>query len=274
MVMLADLRDDDGTFSLKRFRLMILASLRKNILKFRKEFGYDIVLAIDSGRSWRKDYFAHYKASRQKNRDASGIDWTAIFAAMRTVKEELKEHFPYRVVEAQSAEADDVISTLVHEFGSPLASENNKILILSGDKDYVQLQKFGNVFQYDPTKDKKITTPDPELYLIEHIIKGDKSDGVPNMLSPDDIFVRDGGRQTTISAKRLKHYTDLIYVDSCDEVGYFRNRLLIDLSKVPNDLKINIMKNFETEAGKGRNKILNYFIKYRITNQMQNVMDF
>lgn len=272
-VMLKDLKDEDGNFSVPHFRAMIMASLRKNLVKFRKDYGPDIILAIDSGSSWRRDYFKYYKANRKKEREESGINWTPIFEAIRQVKDEIRDNFPYRVIEVPNCEADDVISTLAHKFGTIMANETNKILIISGDKDYGQLQKFGNVFQYDPKSQKTINVSDPELFLIEHIIKGDKTDGIPNMLSSDDTYVT-GSRSTTISAKRLAHYTDLIAEDLCEEIGYHRNRLLIDLAKVPENLKINIIDVYEEQAGKPRNKIMTYFVKNRLTRHLENLGDF
>ena len=164
-------------------RHMILNSLRSYNTKFRKEFG-DIIIACDDRKYWRREVFPYYKANRKKARDKSEIDWNSVFEVMHKIREELKEFFPYRVIQVDGAEADDIIGTLAQQFGN----SNEKILVLSGDKDFIQLQTYMNVKQYDPVRKKYIQHNNPSQYIKEHIIRGDTGDGIPNFLSPDNCF--------------------------------------------------------------------------------------
>ena len=249
-------------------RHMILNSIRMNKVKFEKEFG-ELIIACDATSNWRKQFFPYYKANRKKNRQDSGLDWNEIFRILNAVRDELAEFFPYPTVRVEHAEADDVIATLCHEHGRQLGGD--PILILSGDKDFQQLQKYSNVKQYDPTRKKWIRCNDPETFLKEHIIKGDTGDGIPNVLSADDTFVANA-RQKPLRSKRMAELLE--HVPEELRYNYSRNRMLIDLSAVPNDIRANIKKVCEQQEGKGREKLFNYFIKYKLKNLTDSISEF
>ena len=141
-------------------RHMILNSLRMYRMKFCDEYG-ELVLCYDSKHYWRRDYYPEYKHSRKKGRETSSNDWDAIFEVLNAIKAELKEFFPYKHLEVYGAEADDIIAALCGE----LEFDNGKTLILSGDKDFIQLQKFRNVTQYSPITKKFVNGVDPDTYL-------------------------------------------------------------------------------------------------------------
>ena len=162
-------------------RHMILNSIRMYRTEHRNEYG-EVVLTWDSKHSWRRDYFPEYKASRRKGREESNLDWDDIFATLNKIRNEIKENFPYKYLEVFGAEADDIIGFLCQE------NRDEKIMIISGDKDFIQLQKYPNVTQWSPITKKQVNGFDPTIYLKEHILKGDTSDGVPNVLSPDNTF--------------------------------------------------------------------------------------
>jgi hypothetical protein len=267
------LHDEDGVLSKAAFRKMMLASIRKNLRKFKKDYGPTVVIACDTYGSWRKDYFPYYKANRKKGREESTLDWKWIFESITMIKEELKEFFPYRVIEVPLAEADDVIGTLAYQFGAVMGDGSEKIMIVSGDKDFIQLQKFSNVYQYSPVLKKDIKSNNPEAHLIEHIIRGDGGDGIPNLLSADNVLV-EGIRQTTLSAKRFEGLREEIAKGTHVSTGYSRNRMLIDLSNVPENLRINILESYEKQSTKTRLKLMNYFIKFRLSDQLESLQDF
>lgn len=249
------------------FRHMVLNSLRSYKQQFGNKFG-EIVIACDDKNYWRKQEFPYYKANRKKTRDASEINWTQVFEVFNKIKSELREYFPYRVIQIETAEADDIIATLVQR-----ADSREEILILSGDKDYIQLHKYSYIQQYDPTRKKWITHNNPQKYLFEHICKGDSSDGIPNILSDGDTFVS-GKRQKPLTQKKI----DELYGNFDDKhqynVTYERNKKLIDLSMIPVHIKEQILSKYEEEGNKDRSKIFNYFIKYRLKNLMENVGEF
>ena len=249
-------------------RHMILNILRMHIRNFRKEYG-EVVLCCDNRKYWRKDYFPFYKASRKKNREKSSLDWHMIFEMLAKFKLELKENFPYKVIDVEGAEADDIIGTL-----TPIYSAHEKILILSSDGDFLQLQNYKNVKQYNPAQKKYVVSHNPIMELKEKIIRGDKGDGIPNMFSPSDCFVRDL-RQKPITQKTLdKYLNEDVKNFSYDEtVNFGRNQTLIDLSFIPQEIKEKIINTYEeTKPAKG--KLLNYFIEFKLKNLIEVIEDF
>ena len=257
-------------------RHMVLNSLRMYNVKFKEEYG-DMIICADDKKYWRRELFPYYKASRKKAREESALDWNLIFESLNKIRDELKETFPYTVLQIDHAEADDIIATLCHEHGVYLKNDaTEKILILSSDKDFLQLQKFANVEQYSPMQKKFLKESNPERFLKEHIMKGDKGDGIPNFLSPDDIFVSDG-RQKPVTEKKLNTWVTQNPELFCDEVmlrNYRRNEMLIDLSKIPEDYKQKILDAFRNAPQKGREKIFNYFVKHRMKMLMEHIQEF
>lgn len=257
-------------------RHMVLNSIRAYNMKFGKEYG-DIVIACDDRNYWRRTIFPYYKAHRKKAREESDIDWTAVFEALNRIREELKEYLPYRVIQADGAEADDVIGTLAHKYGKFICNASDeRILILSGDKDFVQLQTYSNVDQFDPVRKKYIKNKDPEKFLYEHIIRGDKGDGIPNFLSADNCIVV-GDRQKSITAKKLDVWLSQQPEQYCDENmlrNFNRNKQLIDLSNIPQWVRDNVLNEYEAQGGKGRQHMFNYFIKFKLKGLMESINDF
>ena len=255
------------------FRHMVINSLRSYKTKFSEEFG-EIIIACDDKNYWRKQVFPYYKANRKKNRDASEIDWAHVFECFNKIKQEIKEYFPYRVVQVDSAEADDIIATLVGEYGTDLNGPT-KILILSGDKDFIQLHTYGNVKQYDPVRKKWISHNDPKRFLFEQILKGDTGDGVPNVLSPDAVFVS-GGRQRPLTQKKIdKIYSDGgVMLDPTADRNYMRNKQMIDLSMIPDFIKNEVINKYNGEAGKDYSKLFNYFIDHKLKLLIENIGEF
>lgn len=254
-------------------RHMILNSIRSYRTKFSGEYG-ELVIACDNTNNWRKNYFPYYKANRKKNREASDLDWKAIFECLGKIRAELKEFFPYRVIDIETAEADDIIGALAKEFGSELNS-GEKILILSADHDFIQLQKYANIKQYDPTRKKWITHEDPIRYLKEHILRGDSGDGVPNVLSSDNCFVV-GERQRPLTAKKVEHYLKITPNEMETNIArnYFRNERLIDLEHTPDEIRLKVMESYNSQTNKDRSKLMNYFIANKLRNLVEHMGEF
>jgi 5'-3' exonuclease len=257
-------------------RHMVLNSIRMYNVKFKEKYG-DIVICSDDKKYWRRDIFPYYKYGRKKDREESPFDWSLIFETLNKVRDEIKENLPYRVVQIDKTEADDVIATLAHKFGVELKNDSTEnILILSSDKDFMQLQKFANVEQYSPMGKKFLRCDDPHKFLKEHILKGDRSDGIPNFLSGDDCFVTET-RQKPVTEKKLNTWIAQEPEEFCDENmlrNYRRNEMLIDLSKVPEDIQNKILNAYETAPKNGRDKIFNYFVKHRMKMLMEHIQEF
>ena len=248
-------------------RHMVLNSLRGHNKKFRKEYG-QMVIACDSGNVWRRQAFPNYKAGRKANREKSEHDWTMIFDLLSKVKNEIKQFLPYKVIEAESVEADDIIAVLCRR-------TNEKVLILSGDKDFIQLHN-DRIKQYNPVLNKYVGQGEnPSLYIREHILKGDRSDGIPNVLSDDNVFI-EGRRQRPLSKKKIEAWCNEIVptFNEEEQKNYNRNKQLIDLSCVPKELEDKINREFDTFEVATRDKILGYFINKKLKTLIESIDEF
>jgi len=254
-------------------RHMFLVSLKHNRKKFSKDYG-ELVICCDGKNSWRREAFPYYKANRRTGREKSDLDWNELFRIINEIRMELEENFPYKVIQIDRCEADDIIGVVCHEYGTELNTGSEKFLVLSGDKDYIQLQKYANVDQYDPVRKKWITHSNPEEYLIEHIFKGDGGDGVPNILSPDNCLVV-GERQKPMTAKKIALFKESFNnMDETTLVRYHRNQMMIDLKETPEVYKTKILEAYNEEKTIGRSKLFNFFMEKKLKNLMSEIGDF
>ena len=248
-------------------RHMILNSLRAHNKKFRKEYG-QMVIACDSSNVWRRQAFPNYKAGRKANRAKSEHDWECIFDVLAKIKKEIKDFLPYKVIAVDTAEADDIIATLCRRI-------KEKILILSGDKDFIQLHN-EKIRQYNPVLNKFVGKDEnPSLYIREHILKGDRSDGIPNVLSDDNVFI-EGRRQTPLTKKKIEAWVNEVVptFNDVQQKNYERNRQLIDLNCIPKELESNINREFDNVEVATRDKILGYFINKKLKTLIESIDEF
>lgn len=262
----------NAEIDINMLRHMILNSIRAYRDQFKGEYG-ELVIACDDTNYWRKAMFPYYKILRKTQREKSELDWNAIFQGLNQIRAELKTFFPYRVIQVETAEADDIIATLCFKL-----CETEKILIISGDKDFKQLHRHPNIKQFDPTAKKYIKTDDPDKYLKEHIIRGDKGDSIPNFLSQDDTFALKL-RQKSIMATKLSVWMEKEPEEFCDPTmlqRYYRNKQLIDLRMIPESISQKCIDQYNDQESKvnDRSQLFNYFIKNRLKNLMANISDF
>ena len=250
-------------------RHMVINSLRGYNLKFREEYGTQ-VLCADGANPWRRDFFPNYKYKRKQSRDESSVDWSALFQMISEIRDEIAQNFPYIVLHIDKVEADDIIAVLVKEFNS-----REKIMIISGDKDFIQLHKYPNVKQYAPIQKKFVEDENPIKFLHEQIIKGDRSDGIPNILSADDVFVT-GTKQRPINKKRLEEWANIenIPLGSETKKYYERNKKLIDLNEIPGLIHNDILSKYNNYNINDRTKLLTYFIENKLKSLIENINDF
>jgi hypothetical protein len=255
-------------------RHMVLNIIRTHLRNFRKEYG-EVVLCADNRKYWRKEFFPHYKAHRKKNRDKSDLDWHMIFDMLAKFKRELKENFPYKVLDVEGAEADDIIGTLV-----PRHIMHENILIISSDGDFLQLQQYNGksnftVKQYNPTQKKFVVSEDPIKDLKMKVISGDAGDGIPNILSPGDTFVRDIRQKRMTEGRMEKFLTeDFNDWDETSKIGYSRNRTLIDLKNIPDDIQSAIINTYEETKPAKKGQILDYLIANKLKNLIEVIEEF
>lgn len=251
-------------------RHMVLNTLRMYTKKFKHDYG-NIVICCDSKHYWRRDYFPYYKANRKKDREKSKLDWTVIFHTMDNLRSEFSEYFPYKVINVEGTEADDVIAVLCKKY-----SNVEPILILSSDKDFTQLQKYTNVKQYSPIAKSFLKSDNPQKYIREHILLGDRGDGIPNFISPDNTFVI-GVRQKVINRKRLESWIHQEPESFCDDNmlrGYKRNQMLVDFDYIPMNIIEKIVKAYDDAIPASKTKMLNYFIEKRLKSLIETIDEF
>lgn len=272
---------NDVEIQVPLLRHMILNSIRGYKQKFGKEYG-EIVIACDNQSYWRREYFQYYKAGRKKAREESGFDWKTIFEALNLIRTEIDVFFPYKVINVEGAEADDIIAVLAewsqtNDTVSSLFDDPKPFLILSGDHDFIQLQKYSNVKQYSPIHKKFVKSDiSPEKYIFEHIIRGDKGDGVPNVLSADDSIVNNV-RQKPIRQDKIDTWYkdfDSMPADADFKKNYERNKKLVSFDSIPDKIKTQIINSFVTTPKKDKSKLLNFFVEHKMKNMLELIEEF
>jgi 5'-3' exonuclease len=256
-----------GKADINIIRHMTLNSLKKYRKEYFDEYG-ELIICCDGKHSWRREFFPQYKAARKSGRETSSVNWSEVFEIFNQLKNEIKENFPYRVIHVDTAEADDIIGTLVLRG----REEGEKTLIISSDKDFIQLQMNDNVYQYSPITKKFLNGVDPNEYLKEHILRGDKGDGIPNVLSDDNVIV-DRIRQTPITKKNLEVWMGGSLPKEHAE-RHERNTELIDLRYTPWHLQNTILKQKEQEPVGNRNKLPAYFKEHKLEVLSTHIRDF
>jgi hypothetical protein len=237
-----------------------------------------MVLCYDSDKYWRKDVFPHYKATRKRQRNKSGIDWSVIGDLFTQVREEMQEQVPMIQICVSGSEADDQIAVLTRH------SSGQENVIVSSDKDFQQLHSIPGLKQYSPAHREFIECEDPKSYLTEHIIKGDPSDGIPNVLSDDDTMVNPDKKQKIMNKKRMNHILTTPVEDLEEELArcYNRNRTLIDFDMIPESISQSIVADYERqlnsyESGDFFPRLINYLGDHRImsiVNEADAVLNF
>ena len=255
-------------------RHMVLNIIRTHLKNFRKEYG-EVVLCSDNRKYWRKEFFPFYKAHRKKAREKSDLDWHLIFDMLAKFKNELKDNFPYKVIDVEGAEADDIIGTL-----APRAVMHEDVVIISSDGDFLQLQMYNgrskySIKQYNPAQKKFVVSENPLQELKMKIINGDAGDGIPNILSASDTFVT-GQRQKRMTEQKMEKYLNEEYInyDTVANTGFARNQVLIDLRNIPGDIRDKIINTYDETKPAPKGKILDYFIANKLKNLMDVIEEF
>jgi hypothetical protein len=251
-------------------RHMVFNMIRRYNVEYREQFG-ETIICFDSKNNWRKETFPEYKANRKKNREESDVDWSMIFDIIGEVKENLKTFSPYRCIEVERCEADDIIGTICEKQMSP-----EPILIISPDRDFVQLQRYPNVKQFSNVQKKWVEPKEGSALddLALKILQGDTGDGVPNVLS-DDTTLAEGRRQGVLSKKKKEALLeDPQALGTTVARQYIRNKTMIDLTSTPDDLQEQIMAEFQKPANGSIMRLMTLFTKNRMNLLTESLSDF
>ena len=252
----------DGGIKIESVRKSVVRVLGRVQKKFRSEYG-EMVLCYDAKNYWRREIFPFYKKNRKQEREASKINWDEVFSVLNKIRDELKTNFPYQVIQIDRAEADDIIASIVND--NSLKDSPEPMLILSADKDFIQLHKHSFVKQFDLTRNRWISHENPVQYLQEHIIKGDRSDGIPNILTCDDAIVT-GKPQKKMSKEKIASLAGMDPQDFTNFIrlrNWKRNSQLIDFTNIPGEVVSNIVDVHHTIQPQ-KSISMNYFIEHNI----------
>lgn len=276
-------------------RHLVLSSILHIQRKHCRRYGNEIVLACDGRHCWRRAYFTPYKWTRRQENPKEELDWDVIHASLNTIQHEIKEHFKYTVINIDEAEGDDVIGAMANyahtrmtqtfmDFGGIILDseketlERHPTLIVSSDKDYGQLAYIAD--QYDPKKKTFITSQDADNALRYLILNGDVGDGVPNILSDDDVFTVKGKRQKPITKKKMIEWNTMTIQqlkdsDPAINKNWERNDTLINLrDKIPPEICSRVIREFIDQEGKKSVGLMDYFFKNRLHKLMQDIQEF
>lgn len=271
-------KGDAAQFSEDLLRHTVLNIYRTYRQKFRD--AGEIVLCHEGGKCWRNSVFPQYKQNRAKAKASSDVDWKAVYGMIDGIREEIRDVFPYRHMRVQGAEADDVIATLTKHH-----SANEQVIIVSSDKDFQQLQIYPNVRQWSPVTKGFVVCKNPTEFLVDHILGGDSSDGIPNILSDDDCFVTDGKRQTPLTSKKSAAIQEQILVmgnqiavntNMPDKVkrNWDRNRCMVDFRYIPVELEQSILQRYADSTPTRKGDILSYLMEHKMRNLVEVVSEF
>ena len=243
--------------------LHILVGIRG---EFTKKYG-ELLLIGDGQKVWRKDFFPHYKSSRKRKRKSSDVDWNLYFQYFNSIHNEIEAVFPYICIRHQMAEGDDIIGILARHLAP------QKTMIISSDHDFIQLQVLPGIKQYDAGRRKYVTSDDPVRHLLEKVFKGDAGDGVPNVLSPDDVFLQEGIRQRPVTQKKIADWIEN-GLPSELQANYDRNQMLVDLSETPEEITEDVIEKFKAGPSGNRENILPYLLEHKLKSLLEFVNNF
>ena len=258
------IEDGINVDSIRKSIIRVIARIEK---KFRGDFG-KLILCYDDKNYWRRDIFPFYKKNRKQERESSKYNWDEVFSVLNKIRDEIRDNFPYQVLQVSGAEADDVIASIcIH---NSRRQEPEPMLILSADKDFIQLHKFPQVQQYDPIRNRWIEHENPIQYLQEHIVRGDRSDGIPNILTCDDAIVNGKAQKkmskekiTSLATLKPEEFTNFIRLRN-----WKRNSELIDFSRIPQAVVDRILSTYHKTQPVNTIK-LEYFIQHNIQDIME-----
>ncbi len=270
MIAVKKYKETGDDYDLPVIRYMALNAIGNLNNKFRKEYG-KIVVAIDSASSWRKKEFPYYKAKRNKDRNASSIDWNHLYSCIKSIVDEIDQFMPYPVIQVDGAEADDIIGTLARA----AIKHQDMTVICSGDTDFIQLQADNMwIKQWDNVRQKWVSHADPKKYLFEHVIRGDEGDGICNVLSPADSRVT-GTRQKKIMQTSIDKWWTGDGIREITSLPRFRENVnMIDLRKTPQEIQDQTMQQLNRSIHKDRSKMKGYFINNNLKKLYANIGDF
>lgn len=200
----------------------------ENIKKMCKKFGVeasDIIFARDGSDVWRYNVYPEYKANRKEDPDAEP-DPHAPGPVFKHVNEHFHDKIGAKVIRVDRAEADDICAVAARYIRE--VYPDTKVVIITGDHDFLQLSEPGWVELYQLKGWKQITSDDPHTALMTKILAGDPSDNIP-------AIYKGCGKKT---AQRLANNPEELeeMLIKKGRAQYDLNRQLVDFDYIPEDI--------------------------------------
>lgn len=273
--------EKDRHEAINLIRHVILSQLKYYNTKYKQQYG-KLIVCCDGKNYWRKKLFPYYKANRKTMRSKIDLDWSLIFETINETIDDLRANFLFPVVRVDYAESDDVIATLTKYFQDhevvegPMFDSKQNILIVSSDKDFVQLHVYDNVKQISPVTKRFVEDPNPALYLAKKCMIGDKGDGVPNVYSDDDAFIN-GKKCPKMTQKRIDALLEQGYENCANPLikrNWHRNKVLIDFAYIPEKITNRILEQYQQPIEGNKQKIFDYLIKHQCNLLLNDINGF
>ena len=250
------------------FKFRVFDAIYKSLYKVQGV--NEVVLAMDDRRSWRKLYWTKYKSHRKDARDKLNFEsiggWEGYYDMYEGFLSEIRDHFPFKMIQCKDTEADDVIGVLCLD-------KPQDFYIISNDKDFLQLSR-KNVKIYNPLKKTHVDHPNPELFLVEECMKGQAKDNIFNVKTPLDW--PDGKRKPGFGEKAFEKVLahsggwEQWLTDNDLRERYEFNRNLMDFARVPPEIKRRIIRDYDEYQKPDLTEILPFFQKYKWPDYMEN----
>jgi 5'-3' exonuclease len=236
---------------------VLLGMIFSNIEKFEPD---EVICAVDDQRNWRKKVYSEYKANRKEKRDKDVFPWDKYYEHINSFTEGIKQNFPLKFLQVPYAEADDTIAVLANHF------TDSSNIIVTTDSDYIQLLHRKNNRIWNPLKKVWLDDKDPLKTLHIKIISGDGGDNVPG-IKPRV------GPKTAIKLIDTGNLETLLKEDEY-RLAYERNRRLIDWNYIPDALKKEILRRYDTLPPLNdfnSMNVLRFFIEHGMRYHTQNI---
>lgn len=267
-------------------RHLVLNTIKQNLNTFKKQGYSEFIICVDNSTDgyWRKDIGYYYKQHRKIDRDESDWDFEGYFNNIHIIVDELKQNMPYKIIDINRIEADDIIAVLTKKF----CLESIPVMIVSSDGDFTQLHKYG-AKQYSPAQKKAVKPKhgSPQADLMYKLLKGDKKDTVApfNMRSDFHITKLDGERAKSIATKFVEKCIDateeelhellLEKQEGIDQLARFKeNQKLIDFDYIPEYIQNQILDSYTEANMQPKSKIYPYFVRSQLTQLMKDISMF
>lgn len=252
------------------------------------------IAAFDSKTNWRKEYTRNtdnrvtdrvYKANRGENlTKKERLIKKLLDETIQDTAKLFKDNTKIPVLWKEGLEVDDMASGICRIFGN---SEYD-IKIVSSDKDFLQFFRYNNVELINPLHEGKSRNisewnNDPELFIFEKCIRGDRKDNVRSSYPRvRKTKIVEAYYDEFKKVNLMNHsFEETVYDEDKDEyinkeyrVGdlFEENKILLDLNSQPEIIREEIDAHIEEELS--RKKCLNFikFLRFCKKRQLENLV--